>query len=263
MNERSLILIVVVAAVLAALWYFRDELMPQGEEPVPAAVETPVVEPANDPGPAHPLEPVEPAATIERELEPLPDLDDSDAYFLLALVDLFGSELEPLLVNEALIDRIVATIDNLPRKHVSEKIRPLGRLADDFSVEATEIDEEYFLSADNFSRYDLIAGLIGSADLDQAIDTYRRFYPLFQESYVRLGYPDAYFNDRVVEVIDHLLETPTPDAPIVLLRPHVLYEFADPELAELSAGQKLLLRMGSAHSDSIKTVLRDLRTRIE
>ena len=263
MNERSLILIVVVAAVLAALWYFRDELMPQGEEPAPVAIETPVVEPAEDPGPAHPLEPVEPDATIERELEPLPDLDDSDAYFLLALVDLFGSELEPLLVNEALIDKIVATIDNLPRKHVSEKIRPLGRLADEFSVEASEIDGEYVLSADNFSRYDLIAGLISSADLDQAVDTYRRFYPLFQESYVRLGYPDAYFNDRVVEVIDHLLETPTPDGPIVLLRPHVLYEFADPELAELSAGQKLLLRMGSAHSDSIKTVLRNLRTRIE
>lgn len=263
MNERSLILIVLVAAILAALWYFRDELMPQSEEPAPVVVQAPIDEPAGEPGPAHPLEPIEPTETIERQLQPLPDLDDSDAYFLLALVDLFGTELEPLLVNEALIDKIVTTIDNLPRKHVSEKVRPLGRLADDFRVEASETDGEYVLSADNFARYDRIVGLISNTNPDQAVDTYRRFYPLFQESYVRLGYPDAYFNDRVVEVIDHLLETPTPDAPIALVRPHVLYEFADPELAELSAGQKLLLRMGSAHSDSIKTVLRDLRTRIE
>ena len=79
---------------------------------------------------------------------------------------------------------------------------------------------------------------------------------------MRLGYPNAYFNDRAVEVIDHLLETPTPDQPILLVRPHVLYEYADPELAALSSGQKLLLRMGAEHADKIKAVLRGLRVRI-
>ncbi len=263
MNEKSLIVIVLIAAILAALWYFRDDLMPQGQEPVSVAVEIPANEPAADPGPAHPIEPVETAEATERTLQPLPDLDDSDAYFLLALVDLFGSSLEPLLVNEALIDKIVATIDNLPRKHVSEKVRPLGRLADEFLVDASDVEGQYVLSAANFARYDQIVGLISGADIDQAVDTYRRFYPLFQESYVRLGYPNAYFNDRVVEVIDHLLETPAADAPIALVRPHVLYEFADPELAELSAGQKLLLRMGNEHAANIQDVLRSLRTRIE
>jgi hypothetical protein len=103
--------------------------------------------------------------------------------------------------------------------------------------------------------------LIG-ADVDAIVDLYQRFYPLFQQSYERLGYPDAYFNDRLIEVIDHLLETPTPNEPIQLIRPNVLYEFADPGLESLSSGQKLLLRMGPANAATVKGVLIEFRLRL-
>ena len=108
----------------------------------------------------------------------------------------------------------------------------------------------------------MLVNLVIRADLEAIAATYCRFYPLFQESYVRLGYPDGYFNDRVVEVIDQLLLTPEPDEPIRLVRPHVLYEFADAELEALSSGQKLLLRMGGEHAASIKRVLQGLRALI-
>jgi hypothetical protein len=65
-----------------------------------------------------------------------------------------------------------------------------------------------------------------------------------------------------VEVIDHLLTTPEPTDPIRLLRPHVLYEFADPDLAALSSGQKLLIRMGPDHMATIKQILSGLRALI-
>ena len=42
----------------------------------------------------------------------------------------------------------------------------------------------------------------------------------------------------------------------------VLYEFADPELEDLSPGQKLLLRMGGEHRATVKEKLREFRTRI-
>ena len=42
---------------------------------------------------------------------------------------------------------------------------------------------------------------------------YKQYYPLFQQAYVDLGYPEGYFNDRLVEVIDHLLATPGRDRP--------------------------------------------------
>jgi hypothetical protein len=83
-----------------------------------------------------------------------------------------------------------------------------------------------------------------------------------QQAFAQLGYPDGYFNDRVIAVIDHLLATPEPEEPVRLLQPHVLYEFADPELEALSGGQKLLIRMGPDHAARIKTVLQNFRTRI-
>lgn len=192
----------------------------------------------------------------------LPPLDDSDGYFLLELADLLGTDIETLFIKEALIDRFVATIDNLPRRHVAEKVRPVGRLTEPFRVLAGKGDSKTYLSPENYQRYDLLIGRIATADIDAVVDTYRRFYPLFQESYERLGYPDGYFNDRVVEVIDHLLATPQPDEPVALIRPHILYEFADPELEALSSGQKLMLRVGSQHAATVKRLLRELRAQL-
>ena len=192
----------------------------------------------------------------------MPSLDDSDGYFLLALTDIFGTDVGRLLVNEALVDKFVATVDNLTRSHVAEKIRPVGRLAEAFSADISVDNGQFYLSSENYGRYDLLVDLVANSDLGVVTEMYRRFYPLFQQSYERLGYPNAYFNDRVVEVIDHLLLTPEPDEPIRLVRPHVLYEFADPEQEALSSGQKLLLRMGGEHAARIKRVLRDLRALI-
>ena len=88
---------------------------------------------------------------------------------------------------------------------------------------------------------------------------YIQFYPLFQQSYAELGYPSRYFNDRVFEVIDHLLSAPDVTGPIALTQPKVLYEFADPQLQELSAGQKILVRMGPDNEAKVKAKLREIR----
>ena len=100
------------------------------------------------------------------------------------------------------------------------------------------------------------------ADIDAVYDTYLRFYPLFQKAYERLGYPNAYFNDRLIEVIDHLLATPEPEGPIVLVRPNVLFEFADPDLEALSSGQKLMLRMGPDNAATLKRLLVKFRQKL-
>ena len=260
-STRFALLVLAAAGLAGAIWFMRDEILPADEPPAETGSEPAAAEPAARLGPIHPLTPLEPGAAAEGEPIPLPALDDSDAYFLLAVTDVFGSDIGNLLVSEALIDKFVTTVDNLPRSHVAERTRPIGRLASNFAVTTTS-DDEIYLAAANFDRYDTVVGLVTAADLDEVVDTYRRFYPLIQESYVRLGYPDGYFNDRAVEVIDHLLDTPTPGGPVRLLRPRVLYEFADPKLQSLSSGQKLLIRMGSEHTEAIKAILRELRLRI-
>jgi len=101
--------------------------------------------------------------------------------------------------------------------------------------------------------------------LAEVIDTrklvvqYIRFYPLFQEAYEELGYPDRYFNDRFIQVIDHLLKAPEVEGPIKLIRPKVFWLFANPELESLSTGQKILVRIGHENAGRVKAKLRQLR----
>jgi hypothetical protein len=192
----------------------------------------------------------------------LPPLDESDEYFKLELSDLFGETLIDELADSGLIERIVATVDNLPREQVAERIKPMAGAPGQFIVSNGEDEEEFVLGPENYRRYDALVDQLANADPAQLEELYRRFYPLFQKAYVNLGYPQGYFNDRVIEVIDHLLETPEVDGPVMLVRPHVLYEYTDPALEELSTGQKLLLRMGNEHATTIKGKLREFRGRI-
>jgi hypothetical protein len=66
----------------------------------------------------------------------------------------------------------------------------------------------------------------------------------------------------MVQVIDHLLQTPDVKGQIRLVQPSVYYQFADPKLEALSAGQKALIRMGSANAAAVKAKLRELRAEI-
>ena len=257
--DLKLLIAIIFVIVLGAVgWMYRDHIF--GEpEPEPVVDAPAAVEPEPDTGPKFPMPEKPPADDVARgELVPLPPLDDSDAYFLLEVASAFGPAIENLLVREAVIDRLVATIDNLPRGQLAEQIRPVGQLQDPFVPDPTN-DVAAILGHSSFSRYDAIVAQIYYADLDTVYDTYQRFYPLFQAAYERLGYPDAYFNDRLVEVIDHLLGTPEPAGPIMLSRPNVLYEFANPDLEALSSGQKLLLRMGPDNAATIKRRLEKFR----
>jgi hypothetical protein len=101
--------------------------------------------------------------------------------------------------------------------------------------------------------------LVQGVDIDQLGSLYIRYYPLFQQAYEDLGYPGQYFNDRLVEVIDHLLQTPDLQQPIQLKQGKVFYEYADPALEARSAGQKLLMRMGPQNEAAIKAKLKELR----
>ena len=83
---------------------------------------------------------------------------------------------------------------------------------------------------------------------------------LFQSVYQNLGYPNGYFNDRLVQVIDSLLATPQPGRPH---RAHPAECACTPSPIRRSRrcppGQKLLLRMGPDNAAVVKAKLRELR----
>jgi hypothetical protein len=118
------------------------------------------------------------------------------------------------------------------------------------------------LAVANYARYQPFIKVVESVDPKTLATVYFHLYPLFQQAYEDLGYPGRFFNDRLVEVIDHLLAAPEPQGPIELVQPKVFYQFADPRLEDLSAGQKLMIRMGPANERLLKTKLRDLRAEL-
>ena len=259
---KLLIAVVLVAALGAAAWFWWDEVF------APPVTETPVslppvpAETGADAGPRYPMPESTGVESPTGELVPLPPLDDSDSYFLLEIENTLGEAVAELFVREAVIDRLVASIDNLTRSGIPDRIRPVGTLDASFEPDTAEDEETLMLGIHSYARYDALVAYLYYADIDTVYDAYQRFYPLFQKAYEQLGYPDAYFNDRLIEVIDHLLAAPVPDGPIVLTRPNVLYEFADPDLEALSSGQKLLLRMGPNNAGTLKRKLEAFRERL-
>jgi hypothetical protein len=123
--------------------------------------------------------------------------------------------------------------------------------------------DESVMSAAIFARFARHVQLLQAVDTQRAVAAYVKLYPLFQRAYQELGYPKGYFNDRLVAVIDNLLAAPQVRGPVALVQPKVNYEFADPALESLSAGQKILVRIGPDNAARVKAKLAELRRELE
>lgn len=188
-------------------------------------------------------------------------LDASDAPLRDVLANLFkGNTLPEFVQPMNLIRHIVATIDNLPREKAAPRLLPVRPTAGALST--VTAGESLVIAPDNSARYAPVIAAVQAVDTKQLVAVYVRFYPLFQQAYRELGYPDGYFNDRLVVVIDHLLATPDVKAPIALVQPKVLYRYADPGLEALSSGQKTMIRVGPDNAAVLKAKLREVRGEI-
>jgi hypothetical protein len=270
--------ILIVAAVLAVGGYlawrhFQPEPPPPAEAPVATAPTPAPATPA--PPPAEPAiqHPVEPPATEPATPAPLPALADADPYVRDALTGLLGRErVLGALQLDGFVRRVVATVDNLGRTHAPVTMWPVVPTPGRFAA-ARAADGSEQIAPDNTRRYAPFVALVESVDSAQVVALYRRLYPLFQQAYEELGFPKRYFNDRLVQVMDQLIATPVPAAPptvklvevkgeVPSTRPWVRYEYADPQLESLSAGQKILLRVGAENQRRLQAKLVDLRGRV-
>ncbi|MDP9065042.1 MAG: DUF3014 domain-containing protein [Pseudomonadota bacterium] len=235
-------------AVLAG-WYYWTHHGAAAKPPVIAP--PPTAAAAAPPKVEHPL-----AAPAETPQAPLPELNDSDKAIADAIGGAAPAALQ-FLVPENIARHIVVTVDNLARQKVAVDKRPLTPVAGTFIANGDELHAT--LDSRNFRRYVPLVEAVRQADAQRVAAVYLRFYPLLQTAYQDLGYPTGYFNDRVVKTIDMLLATPQITAPIELVRPNVMYVYADPSLESRPAGQKLLMRMGPDNAAAIKAKLQELR----
>jgi len=252
------LLVIILALIVAGVLVWRRTHAPEVVGAPPQAAAPPAAAPA--PADTAPKYPIEAASTAPpAPAETLPAVADSDAVLQDAMAAVFsGVSLDRVFHLQAIVPRFVATIDNLPRQTVALSkmpVKPIGG-----SVETTTTtDGQTLLRADNAERYTPYLRLMEQASTQKLVQTYVHFYPLFQKAYQDLGYPKGYFNDRLIEVIDHLLAAPDVPAPIALTQPKVLFEFADPSLEQLSAGQKIMIRIGPVNESRVKAKLADIR----
>jgi len=193
--------------------------------------------------------------------DPLPPLNESDPAVTADLTEIVGVDpLAEYLVKNQAISRAVSTIDSLTSRQVPSQINPIKPVDGKFIAD-TE-GESVVLSASNFARYDGHVALIQNADSEMLIALYQRYSPLFQVAWEENG-GEGLFNDRLLEVIDHLLETPDVPGPIYLSKPEAVYLFDEPELEAMTAGQKILVRMGSVNASVVKEKLVELKQGIK
>ena len=227
--------------------------------PAPVATSTPAADakaPSADATPEPPQAPE--AAAAAEPARPLPSLENSDALMRETVSGLVGRKAFTAMVHPTeLIRRIVATVDNLPRETAPRRVMPLEPVPGVFGVSGG--GEEVILTAENSLRYAPYVRVFEALDARALAQRYAEAYPLFQRAYAELGFPGNRFHDRLLEAIDDLLEAPQAAGPVKLVRPKVLYQFADPELEGLSAGQKVMLRMGAENAAKVKEKLRELR----
>ena len=193
--------------------------------------------------------------------DPLPALNESDPEVVQALAEIVGADpLAEYLVKNQAISRIVATVDSLTSRQVPAQINPIRPAGDKFVVD-TE-GESVVMSAENFTRYDGYVALIQDVDSGALVALYQRYYPLFQQAWEENG-GNGSFNERLLEVIDHLLETPDIPGPVYLVKPEAVYVFEEPELEAMTAGQKILVRMGSVNATVVKEELAEIKLRLQ
>jgi hypothetical protein len=254
-----------VVLIGAGVWLFR----PHGA-PAPAAVtakaeQTPTLThtpptstPETTPAIAHPLTP-EAAADAA-----IPALGNSDDAVWSALAGLVGDDgALAILLRDHLVQRLVVWVDNLPQRSITQRALPYRPLPDGLATTGGDDQARVLDTAANARRYAPFVRAFVHVDANALAVTYRRFYPLFQQAYVELGYPQGYFNDRLVAVIDHLLQAPVPTQPIsVVPGANGRWRFADPALESSSVGQKALLRLAPEQAEAVKQQLRAFRAAI-
>ena len=278
---KNVLIILLLIGIAAGSWFWFENRRAEIDAELPASpiIEQPqIIEPVVE----EPSEPVAGVSEVQDEEEffpepieaeePLPGLMDSDPVVLGSLVDAVGQEaVTRNVVSENVVARAVATIDALTGRQVSGNLLPVqspqGALeanvdfAPAVSMMTPEGDtlKQYLMDPVNHRRYAEQVAMLESLNTDDVVNNYLKYQPLFQQAYLEQGYPDGNFNQRLLEVIDHLLDSPRVEEPVRLIKPEAYYQFADPQLESLSAGHKLMIRMGNANANRVKAKLRELK----
>ncbi len=165
-------------------------------------------------------------------------------------------ELAAWLVNEDLVRRFVASVNNIadgknPRQNL-EFLRP------DESFQAIERGGRLVIDPASYRRYDSMVAVFGSLDTEGTAALYAELAPLIDDAYAEIAPPGSRFGDQLEEAFDELLRVPVLSGDVEVQQKVLTFAYSDVELEGLSPAQRQLLRMGPDNVRAVQAKLREL-----
>ena len=192
----------------------------------------------------------------------LPTLTDSDPFVFEILQTLQnGMALVNALAEDQIVRKFVVFVENISRGEFPQTGLPYKGLGQEMPV--SEIDDNLFVMDQvAHSRFDQVVSTFVETDTDSAVIIYQKLLPLFQQAYAEIGFRNVSFDETLRAAINNVLRTTNMEGPYQLVKPSVMYLYADSSVENLAEVHKQLLRIGPDNTSALKAKLREFLTKL-
>lgn len=236
-------------------------IQPEADSPPIVAAVAEVVEIAPSP---REVEVVAEESIVEDEpnVVQLPTLNNSDTFVFEGLRSMQnGASVLRLLAQDQIVRKFVVFVENISRGEFPQTGLPYRALGEEMPVR--NIDENFFVMEDSaHARFDEIVQTFVSLDTDAAVTLYRALSPLFQQAYAEIGFRNVSFDETLRLSINNIVRTTNMEGPYQLVKPSVMYLYADASIENLQEVHKQLLRIGPDNTIILKAKLREFASQL-
>lgn len=192
----------------------------------------------------------------------LPTLNRSDRFVFESIQALQnGLELVGYLADDQIVRKFVVFVENISRGEFPQSGLPYKSIQSEMPVR--NIDENLYVMDDSApARFNQILNTFLAVDTESAIGLYRMLSPLFQQAYAEIGYRNESFDDTLRAAINNVLRTPDIEGPFQLVKPSVMYLFADSSIENMQAVNKQLIRLGPDNTAKLKSKLLEFASQL-
>lgn len=123
-------------------------------------------------------------------------------------------------------------------------------------VRPAPAQERLFINPASYTRYDVLARVVGSVDAAAAGDAYSGFQIFCESAFAEIGPPGKVFDDVLASALRRFTRLRVLEGEVELEPKGAVYAFKDPSLEALSAADKQFLRMGPKNGRVFQRQLR-------
>ena len=244
-SKQGLVIGAVAAVAIGGVFLLKRS----HKAPVPPPVEeTPAPAPAPAPPAPAPAPPPTPVV--------LPTLEKSDDFIRdRAAGASSNTNLADWLKSDDLIRRLTAAAEVMASGKIPRD--SLGFLAPKKKFAVVKNGGKIFVDPKTYARYDALGGAVESINASAAAKLFTDVKPLLQQACQELGKRSCDVQGAVVGDIKSLLQVPQVDGMLRLRMKIVTWEMTDSKLEQLTAAQKVVVRMGPKNAAKVQAKLRE------